>query len=231
MEEKYAKTIDSASGPESERLEGVLGTEAEAERHERTEPETEALQVMEPPTETTETAVPEAMVEKEAPVPESVETLRQLLQEKEEQVRQEHERWMRAYAEYENYKKRVARDKAAQERFAHEALLRALLPVIDNLERCVCHAEQTPHQDAIATGVEMVRRELLRILEMFGLKVITSLGRAFDPTLHEAVAQRESGECPENTVVEEVQRGYCLYERLLRPARVVVAKAPQAQES
>lgn len=231
MEEEHSKTRNGSAGLGRERVRDGSRTEAEGRDQDRTDTCTEALQAVEPPSETAELPAPEA-VGGEHPHPVgSGEDLRRLLQEKEEQLRQEHDRWMRTYAEHENYKKRVARDKAAQARFGNEALLRALLPVIDNLERSLAHAEQAQNQGAITAGVEMVLRELLRTLETFGLKVISAQGQAFDPLVHEAVSQRESAEYQEQTVIEEVQKGYCLHERLLRPSRVVVATAPQPQET
>jgi molecular chaperone GrpE len=133
------------------------------------------------------------------------------------------DRMLRDRAELENFKRRQARDKADALRFANEGLLRDLLPLIDNLHRAVEHARGSTETAAIADGVEMTLRGLTDALERHGVKIVEALGRPFDPTHHEAVAQVES-EHPPNTVVGEHQRGYLLHDRLLRPALVTVGK-------
>lgn len=230
MDEERMEIKEELMERGQKRVEVDSGTGVEEASKDRIDECAEARALGEAAGETTESVAPEAAEAEEAPRGESSDDLRRLLEEKEEQLRREHDRWMRTYADYENYKKRAAREKASQARFGNEALLRALLAVIDNLERSLAHAEQAQNLSAVTEGVEMVRRELLRTLESFGLKMISAQAQPFDPTVHEAVSLRESTDYPENTVIEEVQKGYCLYERLLRPSRVVVAKAPQPQE-
>ena len=153
-----------------------------------------------------------------------------LLKEKEEELHKEHDRLLRAVAEHENYKKRVAREKADSLKFSNESLIRELLPVLDNLELSLEHARNSTSTDAIIDGVELIKKEFLRKLEKFGLTAISAQGEKFDPTKHEATAQVETSQQPENTVVHELQKGYFIHDRLLRPARVTVAKSPKPPE-
>jgi molecular chaperone GrpE len=157
--------------------------------------------------------------------------LERLLEEKEEELREKHDQLLRALAEYENYKKRMIREKANLLKFGNESLIKELLPVIDSLELSLEHARNTRNIDSIVEGIEMIKKEFLKKLEKFGLKAISAKGERFDPTKHEATSQVETSEYPENTIVEELQKGYLIHDRLLRPAMVTVAKAPQTSPS
>ena len=132
------------------------------------------------------------------------------------------DRWMRERADLENYKRRAVREKQDALRFGSEALLKDLLPVIDNLHRALAHAKS---DDPIAAGVQMVLRGFDEIFERHGVKVVPARGEPFDPSRHEAISHVES-EHPPNTVIDEHQRGYVLHDRLLRPALVTVGKGP-----
>jgi molecular chaperone GrpE len=145
-----------------------------------------------------------------------------------EEARQNHERWLRERADLENLKKRASRERAETVRFANENLLKDLLPVVDNLERAVEHAQGGGNGQPLVEGVALVLKALLDVLERHGVTRIAAKGAPFDPAHHEAVAHVESGEHEPNSVVEEHQGGYLLNERLLRPALVSVAKAPEA---
>lgn len=137
--------------------------------------------------------------------------------------------YLRARADLENYRKRTQREKEELSRFANENLLREILPVLDNLERALDHARQgAADNSGLVQGVEMTLSQFQRVLEKFGVTPITSLGALFDPARHEALGQLESADQPPNTVVQELQKGYLLNDRLLRPAMVMVAKAPPA---
>lgn len=144
-----------------------------------------------------------------------------------EETRQSHERWLRERADLENLKKRVARERAETVKFANESVLRDLLPIVDNLERAVAHAEGGGDGQPLVEGVALVLKSLLDVLERHGVKRIDAKGTLFDPALHEAMAHVESAEHEPNSVIEEHQAGYRLQERLLRPALVSVAKAPE----
>ena len=159
------------------------------------------------------------------------EGLKRLLEEKEEKLRQEHDRLLRTQAEYENYKKRMARERANLLKFGNESLIKELLPIIDNLERSLEHANNAETIDTIIDGIEMIKKEFLKKLEKFGLKTISAKGEKFDPLKHEAKSQIETSEYPEGTIAEELQKGYFIYDRLLRPAMVVVAKPPHPPQS
>ncbi|WAC07573.1 MAG: nucleotide exchange factor GrpE [Thermodesulfobacteriota bacterium] len=156
--------------------------------------------------------------------------LASLLKVKEEELQKEHDRLLRTLAEHENYKKRMARERADFLKFGNEALLKELLPVLDNLELSLEHARNATNAHAITEGIELVIKEFLSKLKKFGLSAVSARGEKFDPNQHEAAAQIETTEHPEDTVVDEFQKGYFFHDRLLRPARVSVAKSPHIQE-
>ena len=130
-----------------------------------------------------------------------------------------------ALADLENYRKRVARERAEERRFAGQSLLREVLDVKDNLARAL---QSEGSAEDLKLGVEMTQRQLDQVLQGAGVTPVASVGEPFDPAVHEAVERVEQEGISEPTVVEEMQSGYQLHERLLRPARVVVAVAPTA---
>ena len=156
--------------------------------------------------------------------------LRQELEAKDKEAKDNYDRFLRQVAELENFKKRMAREKEESIRFANEDLIKDLLPVVDNLERAVAHARGGGNGKPLVEGVEMVLKGLSDVLSKYGVVQISAIGQPFDPAKHEAMAQVESGSHPPNTVVDEHHKGYLLFERLLRPALVSVAKAPGAKE-
>jgi molecular chaperone GrpE len=133
------------------------------------------------------------------------------------------EKYLRLAAEFENYKRLTQRDQRDFHRFANEQVLKEILPVVDNLERAIESAKKNPETDTIVHGVQLTLKQFLEILSKFGVRQISSIGSAFDPSRHQAVAQVDTKDGPENTVVEEYQKGYLLHERVLRPAMVAVA--------
>lgn len=135
-----------------------------------------------------------------------------------------HDRYLRLGAEFENFKKRSERERLSAIRFANEGLLVEILPVLDNLEHALAAANSHAEGNNVVTGVQMVLKQFRDILAKAGLSAFDSLGTAFDPNLHEALAERESDEHDAGVVVEEYQKGYKLNDRLVRPARVVVSK-------
>lgn len=137
---------------------------------------------------------------------------------------------LRTAADFDNYRKRSRREVDDAYKKGAEELLRALLPVFDNLERAVVHAEQTTDARAIAEGVKMVLKQFNDSLERVGIKRVGGVGQPFDPLVHEAIQQVESDEHPAGTVVAEVQPGYSFGDRLVRAAMVVVAR-PKAKAS
>jgi molecular chaperone GrpE len=142
------------------------------------------------------------------------------------------DKFLRAAADLENYRKRVAREKEELAKYTSERVVTALLPVLDNLERAIDAAQKHGADNAsLLDGITQVYSQFRRSLAELGLQeVTTNAGHPFDPNLHEAVSQIESGEHPEGHVVEQLQRGYKLAERLLRPARVVVSKGQVADD-
>jgi molecular chaperone GrpE len=159
-----------------------------------------------------------------------IEKLRQQLESKELEAKENYDRLLRQMADLENFKKRMARERGEALRYANEALVRDLLPVLDNLERAVEHAKGGGNGKPLLDGVEMVLKGFLDVLSKYGVTQITAKGESFDPQKHEAIAQVESEEHKPNTVVEEHHKGYYLLDRLLRPALVSVAKVPETKE-
>jgi molecular chaperone GrpE len=129
------------------------------------------------------------------------------------------DRALRTLADFDNYRKRVEREREEQRRQTVADVLRDLLPVVDNLDRAL--AAEAGLAD-LRTGVELIARQLRESLGRFGLREVEAVGRPFDPRLHDAVSRQESPAVAEPTVAAELQRGYLLGDRLLRPAMVVV---------
>ena len=143
-----------------------------------------------------------------------------------DEVAELNRKWLRALADLDNYKKRVARERVRWADEAREALLLSLLDVIDDFERAVAcgEGETPPSDDPFRQGVELILKRLLDILGKNDVRPIDTCGAEFDPTLHEAVGQAETGEYDSNQIVEELRRGYMLGDKLLRCSRVIVAK-------
>jgi molecular chaperone GrpE len=156
--------------------------------------------------------------------------LRQELAAKELEAKTNYDRFLRQVAELDNVKKRSAREREEISRFANEALIKDLLPVVDNLERAVAHASGSGNGKPLVEGVEMVLKGLLDVLAKHGVTQISAVGQPFDPSKHEAMAQVESESHESNSVVEELHKGYTLRDRLLRPALVSVAKPSKTRE-
>jgi molecular chaperone GrpE len=137
---------------------------------------------------------------------------------------------LRTLADFDNFRKRSRRDVGDAEKSGREEFLRELLPVFDNLERAVGHAETATDVQSLSDGIRMVMRQFADTLEKVGIERVPSVGTAFDPALHEAIQHLESSEHPPGTVTHEVQGGYRTGDRLIRPALVVVAKPPTDAE-
>lgn len=134
-------------------------------------------------------------------------------------------KYLRLYAEFENYKRRVNKDKEELVRYGNESLIHELLPVIDNLEMALKHAPDNI-SSGLVQGVEITLRELRKALEKFGLTAIEAENKPFDPIVHHAMSQVERDDVDENTVVEEFRKGYMLKDKVLRPSFVAVSKKP-----
>jgi len=141
------------------------------------------------------------------------------------------EQLLRTAADFDNFRKRTRRELTDAEIRSREDLLKDLLPVFDNLERAMSHADSATDVQALADGLRMVSRQFLDTLGKVGIERVQSVGRTFDPVVHEAIQHLESAEHPAGEVMAEVQAGYKQGERLLRPALVVVSKgAPKPAE-
>jgi len=167
---------------------------------------------------------------KEESSPSEIEKLRQDFVAKELEAKKNYDLYLRQVAELENFKKRVAREKEEAIRYGNEALVKDLLPVLDNLERAVEHAELGGNGKPLLAGIELVLKGFLEVLEKHGVTQISAKGEPFNPQKHEAFAQVESTDHEPNTVVEELHKGYFMADRLLRPSLVSVAKLPETKE-
>ncbi len=171
-------------------------------------------------------------VEEPAPVAEVVEATTEPEIDPLDALRQENERvrgqLLRVAADFDNFRKRTRREIDDAARRSRDDMVRELLPVFDNLERAVSHAEQAVDARSVADGVKMVLKQFLDTLSKVGIKRVESVGTPFDPNFHEAIQQIPSADQPPGTVVAEVLAGYVCDDRLVRAAMVVVAKAPPA---
>lgn len=166
------------------------------------------------------------MIGKEEKVTLSKEEHEKLLEQAKE-LETVRDKLLRTAADYENARKRLAKEREEFIRFSQEKLLRDLLPILDNFERALAHAEESDR--AVASGVQLIWKQLSDLLTAHGLKRLSSEGQPFDPHLHEAVDQIEE-EGPEGIVVKEIVPGYLLHERVLRPAKVRIRVGPKEEE-
>lgn len=140
------------------------------------------------------------------------------------------DKYVRAYADLENYRKRTARELQDVRRYANEDLLGRLIPVLDNLDAALSATgnAETASFESLKSGLGMVYSQFKGVLREAGLEEIDAAGKTFDPSLHEAVSQRETADVPEGQVVQQLRKGYKLKDRLIRPATVIVARKPAA---
>ncbi|MFA5843920.1 MAG: nucleotide exchange factor GrpE [Coriobacteriia bacterium] len=136
---------------------------------------------------------------------------------------------LRSQAEFDNYRKRVARDQADSVALACRRIVEELLPMLDGLEKAIDHAIAGDDSEHLLTGVEMVRAQVLDVFAKEGVEVIDPFGQPFDPTAHQAIQQREDLEVPDATVIEVFQKGYVMAGRVVRPAMVVVSLGGKAR--
>ena len=145
------------------------------------------------------------------------------------------DRLLRVTADFENFKKRAARERTEAIHFANASLFQKLLPILDSFEMAQSAAQNTQvPQGGIASlqaGITMIQQQIKGILAESGLEEVDASGKPFDPTFHEAISQQESDSVPEGNVLQQVRKGYKLRERLLRPAGVIVAKKPAAESA
>ena len=144
-----------------------------------------------------------------------------------QEVQEANDMMLRLAAELDNYKKRTAKERESLLKYAAQDLIRELLPVLDNFERAIESARKSRDFDSFLEGVTLIYKNMCDVLEKKGVRQIKAVGEEFDPNIHEAVAQLPSDEHPENVVLEELQTGYMLHDRVIRPSMVAVSKKPE----
>ena len=152
--------------------------------------------------------------------------LKEELARKEKEATDNYDKYLRAVADLDNYKKRAIREKADIIKYGKEDIIQDILPFVDSLDRALEHADSADSSDvqAFKEGIKLIQEQLLSCLKKHGVEKIDSVGLDFDPNFHEAMMQVESEEHADNKVVNEVQKGYLLNGRLLRPSKVCVCK-------
>ena len=159
--------------------------------------------------------------------------LKSLHGEKLKEFDDQNEQFLRLQAEFENFRRRTLKEKQESFKFGHQNLVKDLLSAVDNLERALEHGAQNAGSEVqgILDGVELVHREVLGALAKHGVKEIEAKGVVFDPADHEAMGQVPSADVPPNTVLQVLQKGYVIHDRMLRPARVIVSREATAEEA
>jgi molecular chaperone GrpE len=152
-------------------------------------------------------------------------------EELQKQVDQYKDLLLRKAAEFDNFKRRVENDSANIVRFATESLLDDLLPIVDDFERSLKHSKEINENDALVKGVDLIYQKLLKVLEMRGVKAFETIGKEFDVDYHDALMQMPRTDVPPHTVVEEVEKGYMLNDKVIRHAKVVVSAAVKAEQT
>jgi molecular chaperone GrpE len=142
---------------------------------------------------------------------------------KAEEVTSLNDKYLRLAAEFDNYKRLIQRDQRDQIRFGNEHLLKELLPVVDNLERAIKSSREGGGSDVLIQGVDLTLKQLMGALTRFHVVTVETVGRPFDPATHQAVTSIESEKIPKQHVIDELQRGYLLHDRILRAAMVSVS--------
>ena len=164
---------------------------------------------------------------------EELQELKGLYEGKLKEFDEQNEPFLRLQAEFENFRRRGLKEKQESFKFGHQNLVKDLLSAVDNLERALEHGAQNagPEVRGILDGVELVHREVLGALAKHGVKEVEAEGQLFDPADHEAMGQVPSAEVPPNTVLQVLQKGYVIHDRMLRPARVIVSREATPEET
>jgi molecular chaperone GrpE len=164
-------------------------------------------------------------------VDEPQEDLAEKLKLKEQEAQENYDRLLRVSAEFDNYKKRASRDMEEFRKYSNQALIKEMLSVVDNLELAMNSTDGHKAIDkGLLDGLAMTHKGIIKVFEKFNVKPISAKGQPFDPTFHEAVMQEETDEYPANTVINELQKGYLIHDRLLRPSMVVVASTKDKKD-
>lgn len=147
------------------------------------------------------------------------------IKEVQEKAEENYDLYIRSQAENDNMKKRFQKEKADLARYSNESLIKQLLSVADNLEKAISHSNDEKSIAALREGIELTLKGFIDILERAGLQAVKAGGESFDPNFHEAVAGMEDDTVKPGTVLQELQKGYMLNQRLIRPAKVIVSKS------
>jgi len=163
--------------------------------------------------------------EKQKPIEEMTkQELLERVKDAEQQAQENYDRYMRAYAEMDNVKKRAAKEREELAKFANESLIKELLPVVDSLDKALDHGKEGANLTEIIKGIEMTRKGLMDTLKKAGLTEVEAVGKPFDPHFHEAISKQPDDTLPANHVIMEMQKGYLLNGRLIRPSVVVISQ-------
>jgi molecular chaperone GrpE len=177
----------------------------------------------------TETQEPEILQESEELT--EVERLQAAVEELKAEVQDYKDQYLRKHADFENFRKRMLREKEESIRYANTALLKDIIGVIDDFERAIGSAQESKDFDSFLSGIQLIEKQFVSMLENnWGLKRMETVGEEFDPQRHEALMMEENPECDTETVLEDFQRGYSLNDRVIRHAKVKVGK-PLAETS
>ena len=216
--------------PEDDSLEeGGPAIETSSEMEEALREATEAVEGRQAPTE--DAASPDKLTIEL--LSRELQELKGLYEEKMKELEEPNDQFLRLQAEFENFRRRSLKEKQESFKFGHQNLVKDLLSAVDNLERALEHGAQNagPEVRGILDGVELVHREVLGALAKHGVKEIEAEGQIFDPADHEAMGQIPNSEVPPNTVLQVLQKGYVIHDRMLRPARVIVSREATPEEA
>ena len=230
------KVEPGASLPADENLEKALreatesmakptGAKAAPDTGDADGPDSEASTGTLPPNEELERALREAEASVEARAAPSAPEIDEAAASAEKELEEARDRLIRLQADFENFRKRTLRERAEAFRYGHQNVVKDLLPTVDNLGRAIGHARESGGGDleGFLQGVELVLRELLGVLAKHGVTPIEAEGAPFDPSIHEAMGQSPDDSVAANTVIQVLEKGYRLLDRLLRPTRVIVS--------
>ena len=216
--------------PDDDSLEeGAPAIEASSEMEEALREATEAVEARQAPAE--DVASPDKLTIEL--LSRELQELKGLYEEKMKELEEPNDQFLRLQAEFENFRRRSLKEKQESFKFGHQNLVKDLLSAVDNLERALEHGAQDagPEVSGILDGVELVHREVLGALAKHGVKEIEAEGKIFDPADHEAMGQVPNADVPPNTVLQVLQKGYVIHDRMLRPARVIVSREATPEEA
>jgi molecular chaperone GrpE len=155
---------------------------------------------------------------------EEIDSLQKELEAKKKEAFENHDKWLRLCAEFDNFKKRMQREKTDFIKYAGEKIVRDLLPIMDDLDRAIMAGKENHKDEDFIKGIEMVVNQIINSFKTHGAKPFDSLGQIFDPNKHQAVSKISTADHEDHTVMEELRKGWMFSDRLIRPAMVIVAE-------